>query len=118
MDGEAWGGRGLFVAVANGTSYGAGARIAPDAKMDDGWLDVVVVGDVKFLRLLEALPRLFTSGDLGRFPEVQRFRSKQVKVSVSPAARVHGDGEELGVSPAEFEALPGAVKVVVPSPSN
>lgn len=115
MDGEVWSGPGLFVAVANGTSYGAGARIAPDAKMDDGWMDVVVVGDVKFLRLLEALPRLFTSGDLQRFPEVQRFRCKRARMLAAPSARVHGDGEDLGVSQVEFEVLPGAVRVIAPA---
>ncbi len=115
MDGDVWDGPALFAAVANGTSYGAGARIAPDAKMDDGLLDVAVVGDVKFLRLLEALPRLFTSGDLRRFPEVQRFRCKRVKILSARSARVHGDGEDLGVSPAEFEVLPGAMRVVVPA---
>ncbi len=114
LDGEVRSGRGLFVAAANGSSYGAGARIAPDAKMDDGWMDVVVVGDVKFLRLLEALPRLFSSGDLRRFPEVERFRCKRAKILAAPSARVHGDGEDLGTSPAEFEVLPAAVRMVVP----
>ena len=71
MDGANWSGRALFVAVANATSYGSGVRIAPQAEMDDGLLDVVVVGDVGLLRLLDAIPIVLTSGDLRGFPEVR-----------------------------------------------
>jgi diacylglycerol kinase (ATP) len=113
MDGANWSGRALFVAVANATSYGSGVRIAPQAEMDDGLLDVVIVGDVGLLRLLEAIPIVLTSGDLRGFPEVTRYRCRRVSLRADRAARVHGDGEALGVAPAEFEILPGAVRVMV-----
>ena len=113
MDGASWSGRALFVAVANATSYGSGVRIAPQAKMDDGLLDVVIVGDVGLLRLLEAIPIVLTSGDLRGFPEVTRYRCRQVSLRADRAARVHGDGEALGVAPADFEILAGAVRVMV-----
>jgi diacylglycerol kinase (ATP) len=101
------------VAVANATSYGSGVRIAPQAKMDDGLLDVVIVGDVGLLRLLEAIPIVLTSGDLRGFPEVTRYRCRQVSLRADRAARVHGDGEALGVAPADFEILAGAIRVMV-----
>jgi diacylglycerol kinase (ATP) len=113
MEAANWTGRALFVAVANATSYGSGVRIAPDAEMDDGLLDVVVVGDVRLLRLLEAIPIVLTSGDLRGFPEVTRYRSRRVSLRADRAARVHGDGEALGEAPAEFEILPGAIRVMV-----
>jgi diacylglycerol kinase (ATP) len=113
MDGASWSGRALFVAVANATSYGSGVRIAPQAEMDDGLLDVVIVGDVGMLRLLEALPIVLTSGDLRGFPEVTRYRCRRVSLRADRAARVHGDGEALGVAPAEFEILPGTIRVMV-----
>jgi diacylglycerol kinase (ATP) len=113
MDGASWSGRALFVAVANATSYGSGVRIAPQAKMDDGLLDVVIVGDVGLLRLLEAIPIVLTSGDLRGFPEVTRYRCRQVSLRADRAARVHGDGEALGVAPADFEILAGAIRVMV-----
>jgi diacylglycerol kinase (ATP) len=112
MDAANWTGRALFVAVANATSYGSGVRIAPNAEMDDGLLDVVVVGDVRLLRLLEAIPIVLTSGDLRGFPEVTRYRSRRVSLRADRAARVHGDGEALGEAPAEFEILPGAIRVM------
>ena len=113
MDGASWSGRALFVAVANATSYGAGVRIAPQAEMDDGLLDVVVVGEVGLMRLLEAIPIVLTSGDLRGFPEVRRYRCRRVSLRAERAARVHGDGEALGEAPAEFEILPGAIRIMV-----
>ncbi len=114
IDDIKWTGRALFVAVANAPSYGSGLRIAPNAKMDDGWLEVVIVGEVSFPRLLEALPILLTSGDLRGFPEVMRYCARRVALCADRAARVHGDGEELGQSPAEFEVLPAAIRVMTP----
>lgn len=113
MDGVRWGGKALFAAVANATTYGSGVRIAPDARMDDGWLEVVLVGEVKWARLIEAIPILLTSGNL-HFEEVQRFRCRRVRLETERPAKVHGDGELLGESPAEFEVIPGAVRVMAP----
>jgi diacylglycerol kinase (ATP) len=112
MDGAGWSGRALFVAVANATSYGSGVRIAPQAEMDDGLLDVVIVGEVGLMRLLEAIPVVLTSGDLRGFPEVIRYRCRRLALRADRAARVHGDGEALGVAPAEFEILPKAIRVM------
>lgn len=113
LDETRWAGRALFAAVANATSYGSGVRIAPDAKMDDGWLNVVLVGEVTWTRLFEAIPIVLTTGDL-RFEEVKRFRCRRVMLEADRPAMVHGDGEALGESPAEFEVLPGAIRVMAP----
>ena len=75
---SAWDGRVLFVAVANSTRYGSGIRIAPDAKMDDGWIDVALVQEIGLARLVEAIPIVLTSGDLRGFPEVKRYRCKRI----------------------------------------
>lgn len=114
MDEERWNGRALFVAVANGTGYGAGIHIAPEARMDDGWMDVALVADMKFLRILRAIPIVLGSGDLRRFPEVRRYRCRRVRLEAGRKAIVHGDGEHMGESPAEFEILPGAIRVKAP----
>ena len=113
MHEASWSGRALFVAVANARSYGSGVLIAPPAKMDDGLLDVVIVGDVGLIRLLEAIPIVLTTGDLRGFQEVMRHRCRRVSLRADRAARVHGDGEALGEAPAEFEILPGAIRVMV-----
>lgn len=112
IDDLRWSGPALFAAVANSSSYGSGVRIAPDARMDDGWLDVAIVGDVSLLRLVEAMPVVLSSGNLRGFPEVMRYRGRRISLRADRAAMVHGDGEELGTSPAEFEAVPQAVRVM------
>ena len=116
LDGTRWAGRAIFVAVANATSYGSGVRIAPDAKMDDSWLEIVLVGDVAWSRLVEAIPIVLTTGDL-RFEEVKRFRCRRIVLRADRAVKVHGDGELLGESPAEFQILPRAIRVMVPQDS-
>ncbi|MGA9969625.1 MAG: diacylglycerol kinase family protein [Candidatus Acidiferrales bacterium] len=112
IDDVAWSGPALFAAVANSSSYGSGVRIAPDARMDDGWLDVAIVGDVSLLRLVEAIPIVLSSGDLRGFPEVIRYRGRRISLRADRSALVHGDGVELGVAPGEFEVVPGAVTVM------
>ncbi len=112
MDGMRWSGPALFAAVANSSSYGSGVRIAPNARMDDGLLEVVIVGEVSLLRLVEALPVVLTSGELRGFPEVRRYSCRRAFLRADREAMVHGDGEELGVSPAEFEVMAGAVLVM------
>jgi diacylglycerol kinase (ATP) len=113
IDGAVWRGRALLAVVANAPDYGAGLRIAPAAEMDDGCLDLVLVRDVPWTRFLEAIPILLTSGDL-RFQEVERFRSKRVRIEAPAGTKVHGDGEILGECPAEFEIAPAALRVAAP----
>ncbi len=67
IDGVAWDGRALFVAVANSTRYGSGIRIAPEAKMDDGWIDVALVQEV---RLIQARGSYSDCFDFGRFTRI------------------------------------------------
>jgi diacylglycerol kinase (ATP) len=113
IDGVPWNGRALFAALANGTSYGAGIKIAPDARIDDGWLDLIIVTDATLLRLLEALPHLMTTGDLRHFTAVRRYRCKTAMLASSRPARVHGDGESLGSAPVAFTILPHAIRMIV-----
>jgi diacylglycerol kinase (ATP) len=115
IDGARWNGCALLAVVANAPEYGAGIRIAPEAKIDDGWLDLLLVREISWTRFLEAIPILLTSGDI-RFQEIERFRCKRVRIETGSAMKVHGDGEILGESPAEFEVAPAAVRVMAPQP--
>jgi YegS/Rv2252/BmrU family lipid kinase len=112
MDGESWRGRVLFAAVANAPCYGSGVRIAPSAKMDDGWLEVMLVQQMPLTRLLEAIPIVLRSGDI-RWPELRRYRCRRVSFKTNRPALVHGDGEILGDSPVEFEIVPEAVHIML-----
>lgn len=116
IDGAAWSGRALLAVAANAAEYGSGMRIAPDARVDDGWLNVVLARDLPWTRFVEAIPILLTSGDL-RWQEIERFRCKRMRIDAPRGKKVHGDGEILGESPAEFEVAPAALRVMAPKAS-
>jgi diacylglycerol kinase (ATP) len=108
-----WDGDVLFAAVANSPTYGAGVHIAPDARMDDGYLNLVLVAPMSFGRVLEAIPIVLRDGDL-RWAEIRRVRTRRLALRADRRAPFHGDGEILGEAPIEFEVLPRAVQVVAP----
>lgn len=104
-------GRYLLVAVANAQYYGGGMRIAPTARLADGYLDVLVAGDVSVLQTLALLPRLYGGGHL-RHRKVQLFRCRELEITASAPTAVHRDGEVSGHTPARFRVLPQALRVV------
>ncbi len=105
--------RTLLTAVLNTPTYGAGLRLAPDALVDDGMLDVVFVGDLNVFQVLKLMPRLLYSGEL-RSPQVSRVRAGSLRLITDPPCEFHGDGEILGVTPVEIEVVPAAVQVLAP----
>jgi diacylglycerol kinase (ATP) len=107
-------GKALLAAVLNTPTYGSGIRLAPDARLDDGWLDAVMVEDLSAFEVLKLLPRLLKSGDL-RIPQVHRTRVRAVKFTTDRPCMFHGDGEILGPAPAMIEVVPQAVRVLPPA---
>jgi diacylglycerol kinase (ATP) len=114
VDGNRWNGRVLLAAVANAPCYGAGVQIAPRAAMDDGWLDVTLVGAMPWTRVVEIIPVILGGRDW-RLDNVWRFRARHVALRSSRAAAVQGDGELLGEGAACFAVLPGAIRVAAPA---
>ena len=104
----------LLAAILNTPTYGSGIRLAPDARLDDGWLDAVMVEDLSALEVLKLLPRLLKSGEL-RTPHVHRMRVQAVKFITDRPCIFHGDGEILGPTPAMIEVVPQAVRVLPPA---
>jgi len=106
--------RALLAAVLNSPTYGSGVRLAPDAAIDDGSLQVVLIEVLSKLRVLTLLPRLMRSGEL-RTPRVKRWRAQRVKLTTNRPCFFHGDGEILGLTPVEIEVAPKAVRVLAPA---
>jgi diacylglycerol kinase (ATP) len=103
----------LLAGVLNTPTYGAGLRLAPQAVIDDGMLDVVLLEDLSFMGVMKLLPRLMGSGEL-RTSRVKRWRAQQVRMSTARPCLFHGDGEILGPTPVEIEVIPKAVRVLAP----
>jgi diacylglycerol kinase (ATP) len=113
LDGVSWQGRAILAVAANGAMYGAGLRIAPDAQMDDGQMDILLAKEIGWGKLIASLAILLRSGRV-RFKEIERFRVRSAKFRADRTLKVHGDGELLGESPVEFEILAGAIRVMAP----
>jgi len=120
VDGVPWfGDRLLLLAVANGTTFGKGMRVAPGADPGDGVFDVVAVRAVSTLRLVRELPRLYFGWHLSAEP-VRHTRGRQVRLyPAAPLPPFDADGETYPSGEAVFTVLPGALRVAAePSPGS
>ena len=99
----------FVVAAANGGMIGGGIPIAPQAKIDDGLLDVIVVGAIPRRVLLARLAGLM-KGKILSFPETRYFRARSVTFS-TPRMRLNVDGEIINEKAAQVRILPGALLI-------
>nr|WP_085997032.1 diacylglycerol kinase [Nocardia pneumoniae] len=102
----------VMVAVGNTRTYGGGMLICPDAVMDDGLLDLTVVGALSRREMLRLLPAL-SAGKRQNHPEVKQYRAAAVTLS-APGAPATADGEPAGTLPITIRAVPSALTVLVP----
>ena len=105
-----------LVAVGNGPAYAGGMRITPDARMDDGLLDVTVVGALGRAGFLRAFPRVFKGTHVSH-PAVQTYRGKRIALESLDSdvpMDVYADGERVGPLPATMESARDALVVRVP----
>jgi diacylglycerol kinase (ATP) len=102
----------MLVAVGNGPSFGGGLRITEGAEIDDGWLDVVVIGPMSKLELVRTYPKLYT-GTHVRHPQYEHHRVRSVTVA-APGIVGYADGERLGALPLTVDVVPRALHVLTP----
>jgi YegS/Rv2252/BmrU family lipid kinase len=102
----------LLVAFANGPYYGGGMKICPDASLEDGQLDVCVVGDLSRFEALRELPGIYEAKHVTN-PKVRFYRTRWMLIEGDEPTRVHLDGEPWGTLPIRVEALPAALEVAV-----
>ena len=116
VDGQVWESPGTLVGIANGTSIGGGMRIAPEAQMDDGLLDVVIAGPLSRAGVAAIFPRVYPGRHVSH-PACTVLRGTTVLVEPSPVGPVappaFADGERLGPLPMRAEIAPGAVHLLV-----
>ncbi len=103
-------GRISMVVAANGRHFGSGMRIAPEARVDDGALDVVIVERMSRMRLLGRFPSIYRGTHL-RYPEVHHHRGVRIEARLrgNDYAPLDVDGEALGELSASIEVLPKAI---------
>ena len=105
----------MIVTVANLTQYGGGAKIAPHAEPDDGWLELVVLPRQDVAQLLTSLPRLY-DGTLLQLPDLFSKRFRDLTIRRAQAAPIQLDGELLDAGTTiKISVLPQALTVLVPA---
>lgn len=98
----------LNMAIANGKYFGAGMRIAPQARIDDGLFEVIVAGKMTIRQFLFNMPGLYR-GRHTKLKNVSYFRSDRIEVKSSDSQQkvsVEMDGETIGTLPSVFRILP------------
>jgi len=100
-----------FVTVSNQPYYGGGMKIAPEAKPDDGLLDLTVVSGLSRGKLLLVFISVF-SGKHIYFKEVHTFKGKSVSIQSAHPMYVHGDGEHIGYTPLMIDIQLNALQIL------
>ncbi|WAB81716.1 diacylglycerol kinase family protein [Microcella daejeonensis] len=110
LDGVEYRERGVLVAIANNRSFGGGMLVAPDAQLDDGLLDVVVVRPLGRLAFLRIYPRVFAGTHVSD-PRVVVHRAARVRIEAQGVV-AYADGERIGPLPLDIAVEPGALRVL------
>jgi diacylglycerol kinase (ATP) len=104
--------RAMLVVVANGPSYGGGMRVAPDARFDDGLVDVLVLHEISTTAFLKVFPKVFKGTHVGH-PAVEVIRGREVTLEADGIV-AYADGERFSPLPLTLETVPAAVTVLAP----
>ena len=97
-----------LVTVANGPSYGGGMKVCPDAKLNDGLFDVMVLGKVSRTELLKVFPKVYSGRHVGH-PAVTFYRCREIEIIGSGSS--FADGEPISSLPLSAECVSNALKV-------
>lgn len=104
----------FVVAIANGPMYGYNVQIAPDARLDDGFFEVVILKDAPRWQYFAAVPATL-NGKIYDAEFVEHFSTRRVVISAEQPLHVHVDGEGLLLQETlTFEIKPLALRVLVP----
>ncbi|MFC2068869.1 diacylglycerol/lipid kinase family protein [Chloroflexota bacterium] len=102
----------MMVVIANGAYFGGGMSIAPEARPNDGQLDMILFGDMGKSETLKIWPMTY-KGLHTRNPKVKWQKIREVVIKSEEKFLLEADGELLGEGPVSFSVLPSALTVVV-----
>jgi YegS/Rv2252/BmrU family lipid kinase len=103
----------FVVFAAIGRYCGGGMLVAPDAKSDDGLLDVVIVENISKWELLLNIRRLF-DGTIGTYKKARCLRAPSIEISAPVPVASEADGELLSSTPLSISILQNGIRVVTP----
>ncbi|HEV2836066.1 MAG TPA: diacylglycerol kinase family protein [Pyrinomonadaceae bacterium] len=104
-----------LVGVANGLYAGGGMMLSTSARLDDGKLDVITASGLSRANVVTELSRIHTGGHLNN-PKVTLTQGKKVRIEtllLQDAMPLEADGNVRGVTPVQFEVIPGALRFLI-----
>jgi diacylglycerol kinase family enzyme len=104
----------MVVAFANTPTYGGGIMIAPGAAIDDGKLEICLVGSMAKLRLLCLFPSVYR-GNHRKLREVNYFPAERLRIETEIPMDVYADGEYVCRTPIDVTVKSKALTVIVPT---
>ncbi|WP_427384064.1 diacylglycerol/lipid kinase family protein [Janibacter sp. G56] len=102
---------GWSVAIGNSGRYGAGMKVNPDARLDDGALDVTTVEGLPRWKYPMLLPRYFKGTHIDGV-DIRADRGREIEVSAPAGYRVYADGDIVGQTPMRFTVVPQALRIL------
>jgi diacylglycerol kinase (ATP) len=116
LDGERWETEAMLVAVGNGRSYGGGMLVCPGAQLDDGLLDLTVLGPISKPEFIRVFPTVYTGKHVDH-PAVTVRRARSVTL-VADGVTAYADGERVALLPVTCDAVPDALVVYAADPEG
>ena len=113
IDGGAHGFTGYSVAVANSGMFGGGMQLAPEAKLDDGILDVVLIAEASRGAYLRGLPKVFKGTHVAE-PHVTVLQGREITFRADRPFTAYADGDPIAELPATVRVIPGTLRVLAP----
>jgi YegS/Rv2252/BmrU family lipid kinase len=105
----------MFEVLAMNGDYAAGGMwVTPEAKPDDGRLDVLLIGDVTKGDFVRTFPKIYRGKHLAH-PKIEVLRGRSVEIAAEVPLPIVLDGEQPGTTPARFEVVPAALRIRVPA---
>ncbi|WML34565.1 diacylglycerol kinase family lipid kinase [Clostridium sp. OS1-26] len=102
-----------LLALANGRYYGGGMKVAPDADLQDGLLDICAIDKLSRAKMFILFPKLI-KGEHHQIEEVTFYKGKKVIVNSEEEVTLNIDGEIVKRKNVTFEIVPGGVKFIIP----
>lgn len=100
----------ILLTVGNGTTFGGGFNLMPEAKIDDGLLEICEIGKVSGLRRFLNIHKL-SNGTHGSLKEINFYKARSVKVNANDLLFAHIDGERMGKPPFDIKILQKALQL-------
>lgn len=106
IDGKAYQREAMLIAAGNGSSYGGGMQVCPNADMNDGLIDLMILNPVSKREFVQIFPSVYEGKHI-QHPQVEIIQAKEIYLESD--AVCYADGERIGPLPATISIAESAL---------